>query len=301
MTDPQAILPNFLIAGVPKAGTSSVHGWLADHPDCVGSIEKETYFLVDPGTHMHRPDSHISGGLAGYAAHFPPVDQARIVMESTPGYICSDTARRTLADMPGAPKVLFILREPADQIYSLFRYFQNNWDWIPSDMTFSAFLAACRAGTHDFKGNELARDCLINAAYVDHLRAWQTAIGSGRMKVMLFDDLLADQSAFLKSICAWLEIEPSFFDDYAFPRANETYAPRSRGLQSLNIAIRNRLPKGAAYNALRGLYRRLNTRAPDAASDADDHALAQLRRDFEAANAQLAKAFDLDLSRWSDR
>ncbi len=293
------VLPNFLIAGVPKAGTSSVHGWLADHPDCIGSLEKETYFLVDPGTHMHRPDNHVSNGLAGYAAHFPAGAQAQIIMESTPAYIYSATARDTLRDMSGTPKLLFILREPSAQVHSLFRYFQNNWDWVPSDMSFADFLTACRTGPHDFKGNELAQNCLTNAAYVDHLIPWRDALGPDRIKVMLFDDLLADQSAFVADVCTWLHLDPTFFETYAFPRENETYQPRSRGLQKLNLAIRSRLPKGAAYNAARAVYRRLNTRVPDAVSVTEDKVLADLKAEFSDANARLAKAFDLDLSRWS--
>ncbi len=248
---------------------------------------------------MHRPDNHVSGGLAGYAAHFPDTTGARIIMESTPAYIYSATARAALRDMPGAPSVLFVLREPATQIHSLFRYFQNNWDWIPHDMSFADFLAACRAGSHDFKGNELARNCLANAAYVDHLILWQKAIGPDRMKVMLFDDLLADQTAFLKAICDWLGLDPGFYDDYAFPRENETYQPRSRGLQALNLAIRSRLPKGAAYNALRALYRRLNTTTPAMVTPNEDAVLSDLKASFSDANARLAAAFDLDLSRWS--
>ncbi len=294
------VLPNFLIAGVPKAGTSSVHGWLSDHPDCVGSHEKETYFLVDPGTHMHRPDNHVSHGLQGYAAHFPDQPQAPILMESTPAYIYSATARATLSDMPGDPKVLFILREPSAQIHSLFRYFQNNWDWIPSDMSFAAFLTSVRDGTHDFKGNELARDCLTNAAYVDHLIAWRDALGPDRMKIMLFDDLATDHTAFLQQICAWIGLDPSFYDTYAFPLENETYQPRSRGLQAINLAIRSRLPKGAAYDMARAVYRRLNTRAPDENTAAENAALADLKATFADANARLAAEFDLDLSVWAD-
>lgn len=297
MTRP-LILPNLLIAGAPKAGTSSVHGWLADHPDCVGSHEKETYFLSDPGTHMHRPNQHVSSGLDGYAALFPPAAaKARIVLESTPGYLYSATALAAVADFPTAPKVLFILREPSAQIHSLYRYFQNNWDWIPPDMSFDAFLAACRAGSHDFKGNELARDCLTNAAYVDHLLPWRDALGADQVKVMLFDDLARDPAGFLRDLCHWLDLDPAFYDGYGFPRDNETYQPRSRALQSVNIAVRRFLPKGAAYQALRQVYRRLNTRAPDAV-DPNAQTLLQLRSSFSDANARLARTFDLDLGGW---
>ncbi len=298
--DKPLVLPNLLVAGAPKCGTSSVHGWLSDHPDVIGSLEKETYFLSDPGSHMHRPSSHVSDGLGGYAAHFPPgAADAKVLLESTPGYLYSDTARSAVATFPTMPKVLFILREPSAQIYSLFRYFQNNWNWVPADMDFAAFIEASRTGSHDFMGNELAQNCLRNAAYVDHLIKWRDILGDCHMKITLFDDLQDDQQGFMTALCDWLELAPEFYQSYGYPRENETYQPRSRKLQSANLAIRAMLPKGAAYTALRHLYRRLNTRKPDPASRKDAVAVTQLRGEYRGANQRLAETFELDLSRWN--
>lgn len=56
ITSPSLVLPNLVICGVPKAATSSLFGWIAAHPDALGTREKETYFFVDPGTHMYRAD-----------------------------------------------------------------------------------------------------------------------------------------------------------------------------------------------------------------------------------------------------
>ena len=122
-------LPNFIMAGAPKAGTSSIHTWLADHPDALGSIPKETYYFVDPGTHMYEPARNIANGLDGYRIFFrPPANSApRVVFESTPSYLYYQTALEYLPDLETRPKFLFIVREPAAQIYSLYSYFKNNW------------------------------------------------------------------------------------------------------------------------------------------------------------------------------
>lgn len=291
------VLPNFVIAGAPKSGTSSLHSWIADHPDALGSLEKETYFLSDPGTHMYRPDNHVSLGLTGYAAHFPDPGGAKIILESTPGYLYSATALRTLANLPSNPRVLFVLREPGAQILSLFQYFQNNWTWIPAEMGFAEFIAAVRSGSHDFKGNELARHCLDYAAYVDHLLPWRAALGPDRMRVMLFDDLKADGLGFTKKVATWLSLNPDFYDSYDISRENETYTPRSRLLQSVNVAIRDRLPKGPAYEALRRIYRRLNT--TKVTPNPNAQTLADIRNQLAPANARLAAEFKLDLRAWN--
>lgn len=296
-------LPNFLIAGVPKAGTSSLHDWIADHPDAVGSIEKETYFLVDPGTHMHNPARHVGNGLAGYSACFPPVQrggrQPRVVLESTPSYIYSRTALQHLATLPSRPRVLFILREPASQIYSLFRYFRENWDWIPRDMSFAAYLDAVRAGRNHFRGNELARDALSNAVYIDHLRRWLDRLGPDRISIRLFDELIADERAFTRSVAEWLGLDARFYETYEFRRSNETYSVRSPALQWVNLRVRGLLPRGAGYRALRAVYRSLNTARAGGPDDEAQQCIERLREEFAPANARLELELGLDLSRWS--
>lgn len=302
MTDP-VFLPNFIIAGAPKAGTSSIFAWIAEHPDALGSREKETYFFVDPGTHMYRPEAHVSQGLGAYAAQFalPEGKAPKVILESTPAYIYYETALARIPDLASAPRCLFILREPATQVYSLYTYFRDNWSWIPASMSFSDFIAAVRAGSHDFNGNELARNALAYGRYVDYLLPWRERLGAERMMVVTFDELIADQRGLTRRVAEWVGLDPAFYDDFAFPRENETYAPRNRMLQSVNVAIRGLLPKGAFYENLRGFYRKLNTRAPDGLSEKEDAEIARLRGDFTEANARLAEAFDLDLSGWHQK
>ncbi|WP_392665179.1 sulfotransferase family protein [Amaricoccus sp. B4] len=293
-------LPNFIIAGAPKAGTSSMHAWIADHPDAFGSREKETYFFVDPGTHMYRPEAHVSRGLEAYRGQFPLCDgaQPKVILESTPAYLYYRTALAEIPDLSSRPRCLFILREPAAQIYSLYTYFRDNWSWIPGEMGFAEFLAAVRAESHDFNGNELARNALAYARYVDYLLPWRERLGADRMMVATFDTFIADERALTRRVAEWLGLDPTFYDTYTFPRENETYAPRNRTLQKANVAIRGLLPRGAFYENLRGVYRKLNTRKPDGPAEEERALISGLRGEFMESNARLAEEFALDLSRW---
>jgi hypothetical protein len=294
-------LPTFIIAGAPKAGTSSMHAWIADHPDALGSREKETYFFVDPGTHMYCPEAHVTRGLAPYRRQFerpPGTGTPRVILESTPAYIYYETALERIPDLPSRPRCLFILREPAAQIYSLYTYFRDNWNWIPGDMSFADYLAAVRAGSHGFNGNELARNALGYARYVDYLVPWRARLGEERMMVTTFDALLADEAALTRQVAGWLGLDASFYDTYTYPRENETYAPRNRMLQKVNVAVRGLLPRGALYETLRDKYRKLNTRKPQGASDGERAEIEALRREFAEPNARLAREFGLDLPGW---
>jgi hypothetical protein len=293
-------LPNFFIAGAPKAGTSSVHGWIAAHPDAFGSVEKETYFFVDPGTHMYRPDFHVANGLMTFKKQFPipEGEKPKIIVESTPSYIYNRCALDRIPELPSTPKCLFLLREPSAQIYSLYTYFRDNWSWIPPEMTFAEFIAAATAETHSFKGNELAQRAIRYARYAEHLEPWAEQLGPDRMMVALFDDLAADNKGFTQRVAQWLGLDPAFYDSYAFPRENETYAPKSRVLQNINVAVRGMLPKGRAYEAMRDMYRRMNTQKPEGPQAGDAALLADLRSQYVPHNEKLAKMFDLDISAW---
>jgi len=294
-------MPNFFIVGVPKAGTSSLHTWLAAHPDAFGSKDKETCFFADPDTHIYRKDFNVSQGLGAYAQQFTVPEHAspQVIFESTPAYIYQNTALNEIPALASTPRCLFILREPAAQIASVHRYYQNNWSMIPADMDLTAYVRVLHDKANDFSGNELAREALTNAKYLPYLRRWQQALGPGRMKVMTFEAMKQDNRAFMREISVWLGLDPSFYDTYDFPHENESYQPRSRALQRINIALRGLLPKRLFYEQLRRLYRRANTTAPDVMSDADRDTLARLRQEFTDDNARLADEFHLDLSAWT--
>lgn len=292
--------PNWIIIGAPKAGTSSLFQWLADHPQVGGSKEKETYYFVDPGTHMHRATrSFAHQGLAGYEALFAHCDPSvRVVMEATPGYLYSETALRELPRLPSHPHFIVVLREPVAQLRSLHRYFQQNWNWIPRDMSFSGFVEAVDRGTGTFRGNELASAALENARYVDHLRRWREACGPERLHLFLFEDLVANPKRFMAELAGRMGIDPDFYETYAFPSENETYVVRSGALQELNIRLRALLPQGRFYNLLRRAYRAANTRPASRSGNVDSLVERKLSQRYLPMIAELEQDFGLDLSRW---
>lgn len=293
------MLPNWIIIGAPKSATSTLFRWLVDHPEVAGPSEKETYYFVDPGTHMFRSDRNFQdNGLAGYEKLFRFCDRsAKVVIEATPGYLYSETALRELPNLPTRPGFIVILREPVAQLQSLFRYFQQNWNWIPRSMTFRDFIAAAENGGGDFAGNELARNALSNAWYPDHLRRWRAAVGTDRLLILLFEELASDSRAAIRRVVGELGIDPSFYDQYAFPRENSTYVARSGALQDFNIWLRSRLPQGAVYNAVRQVYRAINTQPPTL--EARDVELERtLAERFAPMLAELERDFGLDVTAW---
>lgn len=292
-------LPNLFVAGAPKSGTSSVHQWIADHPDAVGSLKKETYFFVDPGTHMYSPKNHVSNGVDTFRENFPEVKKStKVIVESTPGYIYYETALAKIPYLESSPKCLFIVREPSAQVYSAFQYFKNNWNWIPYDTTFEGFICEVKSGTAKYRGNELAENAIKFAQYVDYLVKWRDRLGPDRIMVKTFDQLMSCNRSFTQEVATWCGLNAEFYDEYTFPRQNETYTPKNKSLQKLNVLVRNRIPKGRIYERAREIYRGLNTTKPEDKSDEDQATISYLRNYFRSSNERLSTEFNLDLSEW---
>ena len=136
MTDASHRLPQFVIAGAPKAGTTALHAALATHPALYLSPVKEPkYYLTDgrppPRGGQRGPgDAHSAQEWIWrreeYLALFDGAPAGAVRGESTPFYLYDRAAQaRLAADVP-AVKVVVVVRDPVDQAYS-------NWAHLRAD------------------------------------------------------------------------------------------------------------------------------------------------------------------------
>ena len=113
-------LPDLVIAGVNKAGTTSLYSYLTGHPAVCGSSIKETcYFL--PIRYGREPEP-----LGTYREYFAACRAGQIAIEATPGYFYGGgaLARALDAAVPGV-RVVIVLREPVSRLVSFFRFQQS--------------------------------------------------------------------------------------------------------------------------------------------------------------------------------
>ena len=136
MTDASPRLPQFVIAGAPKAGTTALHAALATHHGLYLSPVKEPkYYLTDgrppPRSGQRGPgDAHSAQEWIWrreeYLALFDGAPAGAVRGESTPFYLYDRAAQaRLAADVP-AIKVVVVVRDPVDRAYS-------NWAHLRAD------------------------------------------------------------------------------------------------------------------------------------------------------------------------
>ncbi|MCA9186973.1 MAG: sulfotransferase domain-containing protein [Pirellulaceae bacterium] len=118
------VLPDFLIVGAQKCGTTSLHGQLIQHPLIASSTVKEVHYF----------DLNYGEGIEWYRAHFPLASQVKqrpwhdgsvfrqLTGEASPYYIYHPYAMERIAeDLPGV-KIVVMLRHPVDRAYSSYHH-----------------------------------------------------------------------------------------------------------------------------------------------------------------------------------
>jgi hypothetical protein len=101
-------LPNALVIGASKGGTTSVYRWLSRHPQvCASRVKEVRYF-----------NGHHERGPAWYAAQFDPKPGQTVLIEASPSYLWDPDAPGRIRSLLGEPKLIVLLREPVERAWS---------------------------------------------------------------------------------------------------------------------------------------------------------------------------------------
>ncbi|MDQ1705433.1 MAG: hypothetical protein QOF18_1799 [Frankiaceae bacterium] len=298
-----APLPNFVIVGVSKAGTTTLFNALSRHPDIHPASTKETrYFQAIRYGEPLAPLDRYRAFFRGYAGQ-------AVTMECTPDYFygAGPTARaiKEVCD----PRVAVILRDPVTRLVSFFRFLRSRLQ-LPADMTLADYVDRC-LGVPDDQMNR--RDANIwtgvwGGHYARFLPDWQATFGD-RCHLLFFDDLIAAPDAVLDRTCRWLGVAEGAITaqldaanatvDYRSPRAQRLAA----GAAKLARPVLHRFP--ALAQGARRAYGSVNER--EAAADATAPEVVHKLREYYAESnrllrSQLARSDARELPGWlSDR
>lgn len=234
-------LANFIIAGTEKAGTTSVFTYLSTHPSVCGSVVKETDFFRNLYTGDREKDA------ANYASYFGDLaHQLPIVMEASPGYLGggAEVAARIHAMIPNT-KLLFILRNPVDRMYSSFNFHVGKLN-LSKDLSFEEYIDKCIAYDSGQKAPaELGIDewylkVISFGRYADYLKYYYQQFPENQIKIMFFEDMNRDIVGFMRELCQFLEISFGHFEGYDFKKINVTSESRMKWLHKAAVNLNAR-------------------------------------------------------------
>src|SRR4051812_29443505 len=272
-------LPNFLIIGAAKAGTTSLHHYLRQHPDVFMAPREPRYFARE-GADAASP---VIRTRAAYEHLFDGVKAERAIGEASPQYLHHPAAPDEIAAVLPEAKLIVSLRNPADRAYSgyLGRLSAGGDRRTVDD--------ALQPGTYDVE----------RSRYFAPLSRYFERFDRKRIKVILFDDLVSDARAVVRDLFEFLEVDSNFEVDAA-TKHGAAAAPRSIpanvAFWKAVEAIRMIVPPSMRGTGLAGRAHSLLRRRPDPLSaDIRRRLLASFRDDIERTEALI----DRDLSRWT--
>lgn len=195
-------LPNLLIVGSQKAGTTWLHSSLSKSVFIHGSSPKELF-------HFNRKKYRDPTALQDYEAHFPETDGVQFYMESTPHYFRVprgdvDVARN-IAEVLGQPRIIAVLRDPVDRYESAYVHHM-----ITGRLPYAEVI--------DEVSDEVGMVTL--GRYGASLHHWLPHFPG--MNVLFYDDLVADPVSFISNVMSWLGIDNDIPPSAVLFRTNET-------------------------------------------------------------------------------
>ncbi|MFO1395195.1 MAG: sulfotransferase [Steroidobacteraceae bacterium] len=238
-------LPGAVILGAQKCGTSSLQGYLVQHPQVIAPLRKEVHYF----------DLNFERGESWYRAHFGREGEPGLNLDASPYYLYHPAVPARLhAAMPHA-KLIVLLRDPVKRAYS---HYWHERDKGRESLSFEDAIAAEPGRIGDDEAR-LATGALVasrehqlhsylaRGRYAEQLERWFALFPREQVLVLRFEDFVRAPLPGLNQTLAFLGLPPVSEVDLEArntrrypPMADETAAglrayfePHNRRLEAL--------------------------------------------------------------------
>lgn len=271
--------PDFILAGVPKGATTWIHECFREHPE-IYVPETDSLNFFETGYHR---------GIDTYREHFAAAEADQIVGESSPAYLGDPHAPERIADHLSDVTLLFSLRNPIDRAFSQWWHGYSDRYW-----------------TYEFE--EIFQQyppyqMWVTPGFYDrYLGRFERYFDADQLEVFFFDDLVADDAAFIREVFAAVGADPDFVPSTVGEKVNVAHY---QGPNLLKRA-RNWIQNNASETARRVLSPIVSTTSGfmldrSTYEDGMDPAVReQLERVYRDDVEALMERTERDLSGWFD-
>ncbi len=216
VTSPIRVMPNFIIIGAQKCGTTSLFDYMRRHPQIARAFEKEVRFF----------DLNYAKGQNWYRAHFPTVQRMYlekyimrrniITGEATPDYLWDPRSPQRMYETLPDTKLVVLLRNPVDRAYS---HYHHEVRLGRENLSFEAAINRELEQMIPERENLIDDDEYLNTSYrrhwylsrgfyADQLDKWSGYFPIESFHIERAEDLFADTTSVLNRVFGFLDLPP---------------------------------------------------------------------------------------------
>lgn len=209
-------MPNFLIVGAPKSGTTSLYQYLKQHPKIYLPTKKEPHFFSFEG----RTEGFNGPGQAkfmekrvtkmeDYCALFDKVTDEIAIGEASTSYLYVTEAVARIEQYIPKVKLIAILRDPVDRAFSHYLHHRRNGGEVLLD-----FAQAIQEEENRIRKNwspfwQYKRI----GFYYSHLKRYFDKFPANQIRVYLYEELRANPTKMVQDIFSFLEVDDTWISE----------------------------------------------------------------------------------------
>jgi Sulfotransferase family len=293
------VMPNFLVIGAAKAGTTSLYAYLKQHPEIYLTPFKETKFFAYEGERVSYGgprDAEMNGrlvnNLADYQALFAGANGHKAIGEVCPLYISVPKSLDRIKHHVPRAQLFCILRNPVERAYSAYLHLIRDGRETAPD-----FAEGLRRESQRVRDNYAPLWFYKGLGlYHAQLKPYFDVFSRDQLHVYLYDDFNAAPGRFIREMFQLLGVDDTFVPNMS-RKWNISGVPRNAAVHRLlsgrNIVtgVLDRVPGG---QWLRSRLRYRNLDKPPLAAEARTELIEAFRDDV----VKLQDLLGRDLSAW---
>ena len=251
-------LPNMLIVGAAKCGTTTGAAVFASHPEVFMSTPKELSYFVDP-------EYRRTQTWEAYLQHFDRAGDAKVIGEASVAYLHDPSSAEAIYQCLGPDvKIVVFVRSPVDMAYSLWGHMRR------LEREPLTFQEAVEASEQRASGERPVQDWLGNYQYVDRARytgqidRYRRRFGTDHVRIIVFEEMIERPGDVIAGLFEWLSLSPLHIEN--LPKLNAAGSNRWPWLQRLldgrsgGKRLGKRIIPLATRQSIRKMTERLNRR-----------------------------------------
>ncbi len=233
-------LPDFLVIGAQKCGTTALYTYLRAHPEIVGPFWKEVSFF----------DRHWWRGEAWYRGQLPLRSEGKLVGEASPSYVFHPLGPERVHSLVPNVRLIVLVREPAERAYS---HYQHEVAFGREPLSFEEALEAeserldgeverLQADPRAFSHAWWDHAYVQRGLYADQLERWLELFPREQVLVLTTDELGARPAETYATVLDFVGASPHRLATYprVFDRDYPPMKPETRAALEARFAEPNR-------------------------------------------------------------